>query len=266
MGAREQKGVIRVRATSACHQKEEGSMTVLDSIEQLQRNKRVTDAVLGRLRELLAAGEIKPGEKLPTEKELSDAFGVGRSSIREALQVLEHVGLIETRHGVGRFVSEDVDVLNDGLNWVYELRFSSAMNLLEAREAVEVSCARLAAGRAGEEDVSDLTELLDVIRSSSSMREAFAAEMDFHLRLGESCGNPVLSDLVKMLFDMLRSQVGDFEETMPFTREPIVRVFGEVIEAMKTGDGDKAESAMKAHFAVTKETFLKLEEEQEKSS
>ncbi|MFO8059925.1 MAG: FadR/GntR family transcriptional regulator [Bacillota bacterium] len=235
-----------------------GEITVLESIEQLQRSGRVTDAVLAELRELLATGEIKPREKLPTEKELSDAFGVGRSSIREALQVLEHVGLVETIHGVGRFVSEDVSALSDGLNWVYELRVSSAMNLLEARQAVEVSCARLAAERAGPEDVADLSRLLGVIRDASCMSEAFSAEMDFHLRLAESCHNPVMSDLVKMLFNMLRGQLQDFEQTMPFTRDAIVQMFGSILEAIRTRSPDQAERSMKEHFAVTKESFARV--------
>ncbi len=238
---------------------------MLEFIKQLQRSKRVTDTVLSKLKELLTAGEIKPGERLPTEKELSDAFGVGRSSIREALQVLEHVGLVETRHGVGRFVRGDVDVLNEGLNWVYDLRVSSAMNLLEAREAVEVSCARLAAGRAGPDDVADLTELLSVIRDSPCMRRAFSAEMEFHLRLAISCGNPVMSDLVKMLFGMLRAQVRDFEETMPFTRGPIVQAFSEVLEAIKTRNPDQAERSMKEHFAVTKDSFAKVGQDRRNS-
>lgn len=235
---------------------------MLESIEQLHRSKRVTDAVLSKMRELLANGEIEPGERLPTEKELSVAFGVGRSSIREALQVLEHVGLVETRHGVGRFVSQDVGVLNEGLNWVNDLRLSSAMNLLEAREAVEVSCARLAAERGDSDDIAELSELLRVIRESFCMRRAFSAETEFHLRLAESCGNPVMSDLVKMLFDMLRGQVDDFEETMPFTRASIVQAFGEVLESMKTRNPDQAEKSMKEHFAVTKESFAKIEHQQ----
>jgi len=228
---------------------------VLDSIDSLHRSERVTDAILSQLRDLLDSGELEPGEKLPSEKDLADAFGVGRSTIRESLQFLEQMGLIETRHGVGRFVTEEVEIISGGLNWVQDLRVSSAMNLLEARETVEVDCARYAAERAGAEDVEALEQLLATIRDSSCIRSAFEAEMDFHLRLAESCGNPVMSNLVRMLFATLRLQVRDFEETMPFTRERIIELFSDVVQALRERDPGRAARAMREHFAVTKESF-----------
>ncbi len=235
---------------------------MLESIERLQRGRKVTDAVLGKMTELLQKGAIEPGERLPTEKELAEAFGVGRSSIREALQVLEHVGFVETRHGVGRFVSEDAEVLNEGLNWVCDLRFASAMNLLEAREAVEVACVRLAAERASADDIQQLSEMLDHMQETDCMDEAFEVETDFHLRLARSCGNPVMSDLVKMLFEMLTVQVQDFAETMPYTLQPIVEAFGQILDALRTGNAQQAEQAMKVHFTVTKESFEEMERQQ----
>ncbi len=228
---------------------------MLDSIERLRRSERVTDAILTKLRELLDSGEIEPGEKLPSEKELAEAFGVGRSTIRESLQFLEQMGLIETRHGVGRFVSADVEIISGGLNWVQDLRVASAKNVLEARQTVEVDCARYAAARATEEDIRDLEELLIGMRDAECISRTYELETEFHLRLARSSHNPVLADLVKMLFETLRFQVQDFEQTMPLTRDRIVQLFSTVIAALRDGDSERAAAAMREHFAVTEESF-----------
>ena len=100
-----------------------------------------------------------------------------------ALQVLEYVVFIRTRHGVGCFVSDDVDVLSDGLNWVYALRVASAMNLVEAGEAVEVACVGLAAQKADQEDIEELSGLLSAMQETDFMSTAYETEMKFHLSL-----------------------------------------------------------------------------------
>ncbi|GEM_PF-5401720 len=229
---------------------------MLESIQSLQTSTKVTDKILEKIQTMIQKDQLSPGQQLPTETELVDAFGVGRSSVREALQVLEHVGILQMRRGVGRFVSEDVHVLSNGLNWIKTLKVASAVNILEARVAVEVATTRLAAERATDYDVEILEGILNEMKQATSMDDVFAREQQFHRRLAQVCNNPVLSGLASMLFDMVREDAEEFLRTMPYTRQHTLKVFGDLLEALRNHDPRIAANAMSEHLSLSKEALI----------
>jgi len=235
---------------------------VLDSIRKVKRTAKLTEVIVQQIRDLIDCGKMLPGARLPTENELAEAFGVGRSSVREALQVLEHVGLVQTRHGVGRFLSPNAGLLNSGLSWVRALQAAPAMCLLEARELVEDYTTRLAAQRAEEADIAELEALLGQMRCSApkSLDEYFEAEIRFHLRLAQACQNPVLADLTAMLFDGVHAEAEQFMRTTPRSVEDTLEVFGALLCAVKRGDGESAAQAMARHLQLIRRILAEPEE------
>lgn len=206
--------------------------------------------VASEIEKMIRDGVLSPGERIPPEKELAQRYGVGRSSIREALEAMEHIGMIETRQGVGRFLSENALSLLEGFNWGQMIQDAPTQALMEARALVEVATARLAAERATREDVEELERLL-VLMKGSDLDGYFEAELQFHLTLARASQNPVLSKLVEILIGRVYSEAENFKRTTAASRKDIF-LFEEMIESVTLHDGERAAALMVAHLGGVK--------------
>src|SRR5688572_16741987 len=133
------------------------------------RKVTVVESIVEQIVRQIQAGRLKPGDKLPSERQLIDMLNVGRSSIREALQGLAAIGVVESRAGQGSFISQNVhllmpDIENPALP--ASLQRDMRMKLIEARRMVEVDIVALAAQRATAEGVARLSELLELYRDA----------------------------------------------------------------------------------------------------
>lgn len=169
-----------------------------DDAEKITRRK-LSDAVLDRLRAMIASGELRPGDALPSERALMARFGVGRPAVREALQSLHTHGLITISHGersrVNRIDAETVFAQSDDI-----IRLMLAMepghvdHLREARRMFELGMVRLAAERRSDDDLSALEAILERQRAQldQDTQRFIAEDMAFHSKIAEIAGNPVI--------------------------------------------------------------------------
>ncbi|HHY69747.1 MAG TPA: FadR/GntR family transcriptional regulator [Bacillota bacterium] len=227
---------------------------MLDNLSPLRKPNKLTEIITDKIREMIEEGVLKPGDKLPTEKELCEGFGVGRSSVREALQGLEYMGLIESRPGVGRFLSSDSDVLLNSENWRLTLDQASVFELMEARRILEVSAVELAAQRATDEVIANLENILDVMREvmDSDMDLFFEKELELHLALAAACENSVLTELINSLIRKVSKHSERFLRTLPYTFERTVDQFDAIIKALKEGDPVLAREKMDEHLDLVR--------------
>ena len=114
----------------------------------------VSDAIVDQLRGLVAQGILKPGDRLPSERELCKRFGGGRTSVREALKPLITIGLLEGRMGSGTFVAAETGQFQKSLQWGLLSDLQSRDDLVETRHMLETNAAHWAAERAGEENLA----------------------------------------------------------------------------------------------------------------
>jgi len=167
---------------------------------------RVYANIVDQIVEGVQAGAFPPGRALPAERDLAATLGVGRSSLREAIRVLEHAGVLDVRTGRGTYVSEG------GVSKAAMLRVRAAavgeqspLDVVAARMAVEPVCAELAALHRRR---SDLEALRDNVRDQSAANELGQEPEDidfaFHLAVSSATDNPVLSHLVEGLVDIMR--------------------------------------------------------------
>lgn len=124
-------------------------------------SRKIYEVIADQIKEQIISGQLKPGEKLPSAKELSERFQVGRSTLREALSALKAMGLVEIHQGEGSYVrsieSQDVDLpVFDALLMNRE----TVIELIEARKALEISNAALAAEKRNAEDITKLEEII----------------------------------------------------------------------------------------------------------
>jgi GntR family transcriptional repressor for pyruvate dehydrogenase complex len=203
-----------------------------------------------RLVDYLLSGSVAPGSRLPSERQLAEAFGVGRSAVREALAALSLIGLIEIRHGDGTYLKRtDSPLLPQVVEWGLLLGEQHTNDLLEARQRIEVVVAGLAAERRSEADLIALEACLGRMATQAELRDVAAfvdADVEFHLALAEAAGNTALRDVLTGIQSLLRAWIGrviaegheqsSYEEHVP------------IFSAVRDQNPDAASAAMDAHM------------------
>lgn len=211
----------------------------------------LVDSVVEQLREQLAEGEWGVGDRIPTEHELAEQLGVGRNTVREAVRVLVHAGLLESRQGHGTFVRSTADpaaVLRG-------VRHAGARDVTELRMALEAEAARLAAVRRDTHDLLRLRAALTTLREEGD--RAADADMAFHLAVVEATHNTALIEVYRFfstqVHEVLVEALGDRE--MP----PVdIDAHEALVAAVEAGDAEAAEAGARELLRVPLETITAL--------
>ncbi len=230
-----------------------------------QRRPNLTQSLAKRFRTKINSGELKPGDKLPSEKELVVEFGVSRTVVREAIAGLNADGLVESRHGVGVFVLDPPPSTNE-----FELiperlqRVSSVIETLELRAAVEVEAAAIAAQRHSPGQITRIQEcFLDMVNTATGDNEAVAADYAFHMAIAEATNNPQFTAFLQFLGrkTIPRSQVFRPAETPEDANRREARILSEheiILKAISARDPDAAREAMRTHLKGSQERYQRL--------
>jgi len=175
--------------------------------ESLTRPSRrsLVDLVIARIQQQISLGVLVPGKRIPTETELGDVLGVSRTTIREAVVVLAHMGLLEVRQGDGTYVMATAAPGRESLD--QRLRRAAALEVYEVRRPLEIETARLAAARRTASDVRRLRELLaerDKLRTAGKSEQAVDIDVEFHRTIAVASRNAVLADVYNAFSIALR--------------------------------------------------------------
>lgn len=224
------------------------------------RKVTVVESIVEQIIRQIQAGRLKPGDKLPSERQLIDMLGVGRSSIREALQGLAAIGVVESRAGQGSFISQNVhllmpDIENPALP--ASLQREMRIKLIEARCMVEVDIVALAAERATDEAILQLRELFEQYRMAIEQRSfALASKFnyEFHMALAQMAQNPFVPPMLDHLLRTVPFSLRESEFMLlaDITVDEIVametQVHSRIVEAIAAHDREAAQEAMLAHM------------------
>ena len=230
--------------------------------ETIQRRKLYQE-VLDRLMERIRSGEIAPGAQLPSERELMEAYGVGRPAIREALQTLERSGIVEIAHGErARVVVPTAQSLiaQIAIGTMHLLRTQPGMleHLKAARLFLETGTACMAAEQATPDDIARLLQRVEAQRAAVDDRDAFlACDMAFHREIAQISGNPIYPSIVESIFRWAA------EYYRPMVRAPgaeqlTLAEHERIVEAIALRDGEGAAQAMHAHLSRANALYGKL--------
>jgi GntR family transcriptional regulator, transcriptional repressor for pyruvate dehydrogenase complex len=166
-----------------------------------ETTERATDLAIAKIKDLISSGEFTAGARLPTERELTQRFGVSRSSLREAVRALALVGVLESRVGDGTYVTTlEPDLLLTGIAFVSDL--ASGPSLLEihaVRRLLEPEATRMAAPRLTDDDFARLEECLQQMESAQGVPAFIEADAAFHRVILDACGNAALASLIQNL-------------------------------------------------------------------
>jgi DNA-binding FadR family transcriptional regulator len=235
----------------------------------MMKQQRLSDQIAETLEGMIADGRLKPGERLPAERELAQRLEVSRPSLREAIQKLNSKGLLSTRRGGGTFVCEGLEpsFVDPMLALLRELP-ESRFDVLEIRHALEGTAAYYAALRSTEEDKANIRakfdQMIQMHGSDDAMDEA-RADAEFHLSIVEASHNLVLLHVMRGLFTLLQSSIShnlDKLYTLPRVFDPLSKQHQRLMEAIIEGDPEKARQAAQAHMVFVEESLQQIDREE----
>lgn len=197
----------------------------------------------------LLSGELRPGDRIPSERSLTQILGVGRGAVREALKSLTLLGLLEVRQGDGTYLSStNSSLLPRIVEWGIMLGEQHILDLVEARQEIEISLAGMAAARRTEEDVERLDVALRAMQDRAGDRDAYIeADVNFHMVVADISRNTVLAGVLNSIRSLLRVWTTRVVVDKASVRDSLA-LHPPVYAAIRDGDPAAARAAMTHHM------------------
>lgn len=212
--------------------------------------RRLADSIAAEI----GAGKYRLGERLPTERELAEQFGVSRPTLREALIALEMQGMIEARHGLGIYVTRIQPPLAQP---AYDVEIG-AFELIEARRLFEGEAAALAAATIDDEQIAELERLVELMADEDVLKGE-EADKEFHMVIARATGNGAIIATIENLWE-LRNRSPLARNILTRARgpglEPRIDEHSRVLDALKAHDPGAARQAMRDHLERVIEHLL----------
>ena len=221
------------------------------SFEVIRKNtapEMVVDQLLRKIR----SGEIPVGSRLPSQRDLALSFGVGRSSMREALNALSVMGHLDVQQGRGTFVAAKLPGEDLSLRKLKAaLKAGSLLDIIELRETLECKAAELAAERIESRQLIQLKQTLrDMEESSDDYHRFFKSDLEFHTLLSEATTNRIFSEMLRFLLEKVVDHHGQFQTRLlsPDYRAHSIRTLKQVLACLEREDGRGAAEWMRDHL------------------
>jgi GntR family transcriptional repressor for pyruvate dehydrogenase complex len=226
---------------------------IKDDPEEVTSHSQLTMQVVEHVRSLISIGEIKPGDRLPPERDLARQLKISRSSLRAGIGFLSAMGVLKSRHGAGTFVSNGPPALDsNSLSVLGALHGFQPWQMFEARLVIESNVAALAAERATEEHIAELAEeVTEMYATLNDPQEYLIHDVRFHRTVARASGNPILGALMETITANLyqkRSQtVGHSQD-----HKQAAEMHREIYNAIRSRNPEAARQAMEQHLNLAR--------------
>ena len=234
--------------------------------------RRLSDDVVNQLKTMIVEHNLKSGDKLPPERELSALFQVGRPSIREAIRTLDIMGRVDIRPGQGIFVKEpDTDfylkAIQETLTIQGEMEKQTLLEILDLRTILERHTAALAARNANEEDLAQIEEAFGRYEQALQEMDLEALtilDFEFHKAVAVAAHHNVLSVMIIIIEDLVKRTMRKFllGTDMEANKEEYRQVHQDIMEAIKAHSEERAGQAMEFHLRRALEETIKFMDDQ----
>jgi len=222
----------------------------------------VADMVIEQIIELILSGKLKLGDKLPTEMDLANQVGVGRNSVREAMKVLQVLGIIERRQGDGSYIATEFSLPYDSLLLTLLGKIASPNELVELRRMMEVGIADLVVEKVEDQDIVKLESAIKKLKSFTKMQdlsaeEVMRADLNFHTIFLEITGNNAIIELGRLIMRLFQPSMTEHLSSLEGINRA-VRDHTAICAALKQRDREKLRNTIVRSFDVWKD-FIKIQ-------
>ena len=212
--------------------------------------------MMEQIRSMIASGNYGPGDKLPTEQQLAERFGLGRSTIREAIKIFNYLGILESRTARGTYICDSTSISSEALTWSVLLGTRELTELIEIRGALELWSILQFTKAVGRKEASALKALETLHRLVQKMREAGSdrqdpgridADYEFHHTIISTGGNSTFAAIYSTLRSFMKEEISRSQEKYPDPRV-IAEEHQTIVDALAEGNPVKAERVCLGHI------------------
>ncbi|MEN6349621.1 MAG: FadR/GntR family transcriptional regulator [Syntrophomonas sp.] len=216
------------------------------------KTKKIYEEIMEQLKDMISNGELKPGEKLPSEREMAESLGVSRASVREALTALEAIGILDIHPGEGTYVREtSVSRVFEPLAMVLAVERNPGIQMMEIRRILETESAALAAIRATEENLNNIGQILENMKAAKSIQEAVELDLKFHYSIAEATQNSILLRMMNTIADLMHHTFRSVREQLyadPSKGPRVITEHQAIFDAIQAGNPVLAKRKMLFHI------------------
>jgi GntR family transcriptional repressor for pyruvate dehydrogenase complex len=214
------------------------------------KRSSASELVMQEILNSIKSGDLKPGDKLPPERELTKLFGVGRSTVREATSALVRMGCLKVIQGKGTFLKEDFQSIQFFTQKLGDLLAAeNVVDLIELREILECNIARLAAKRADAEHIQQIKEAIENMKESVDDIQVFSKyDFDFHISIAKATGNEMIFDMMRWIVEKVLQQYHQLEPKILFRMDMAIITAEKILSAIKKGEEEEAACLMGDHL------------------
>jgi GntR family transcriptional repressor for pyruvate dehydrogenase complex len=217
---------------------------------------RLSDEIVEYIKELIVSGQLKPSDRLPSERDLAERFNVGRPTIREAIRTLELIGLVEVfpGHKGTSIRNPELDTymesLREQMSWMIQIERTTLQQLSEVRDGLETRIALLAAERATKRQLKEMQTVLDDMKSCTHDINAYLEKgIEFHSVMARATQNPIFFAIWNAFADLIFKYYRDLLKNLDIKiLKKLYQVNVDVFEAILSQDPDQIHQAMSQHI------------------
>ncbi len=221
------------------------------------KNTKVYEIVVEQIKNMIKEGTLKKGDKLPTEREMSEELQVSRASVREALRALEVVGLIESKQGAGNYIKTAFDeALFQPLSIMFMIENHNGDDIYEIREMLELETVKLATNRIDYKGLEELNRILDEMKNSEDEELNVKLDKSFHYTIAKASGNTIVINFLQVISQLIDEFIKDSRKNILLdknNREKLLELHEEIYMAMRDNCPERAQLMMKAHFKLIRD-------------
>lgn len=217
-------------------------------------NERLSDKVVNAIMAQIQSGQLKPGDKLPSEPDLANELQVSRGILREALTILQARNIIYRKPKEGTFIqSVTQDVLTD--SWAISMKEATYLDLIEVRECMEIRIVEKVIEFASEDEINELYEL---IKAETTTDMIHTTDYYFHYRLAEFSKNVIFASFINTYYDVF-NEITSLSQRNTSRRESIYEEHLAIVDAIRKRDTEAAKESIRYHLSKVKENIRKRE-------
>ena len=216
------------------------------------KRESTLEVIVQQIKDQIKKGILKPGEKLPSERELASLLGVSRTSVREAIKALSFSGYLEVIQGKGTYVLEMSTKYDEIVNFFSGFSNYSLDYLMEARIMLEGEFARLAALNANQEEIDLVERIFNEIASSEDLNSFVVKDLEFHLTIAKATHNPFMDGLMKIIGEMLYKETEKIIYLSKDTKEHTIKILYNLVKTIREANPEEAKKWMIEHIRSIK--------------
>jgi GntR family transcriptional repressor for pyruvate dehydrogenase complex len=217
---------------------------------RMVKRSSATELVMNEILNSIMTGELKPGDRLPPERELTKMFGVGRSTLREATSALVRMGCLEVIQGKGTFLKKDFEPARPFAMSLSDLQAAvNIFDLIEIREILECNGVMLAARRADAGDVRRIKETLSKMKGAVQDIQSFSEyDFEFHVALSKASGNGMIHEMMTWIVRKVHQEYEKFRPKALFQMDEAISTAEEIVSCVVRGQEEEAARWMRDHL------------------